>query len=493
MSRIATPLAFTAIAVGAPLLSGCYIAAAKSEDTPSCLDPGCEPNPQSPGAAGGGGALDHCAGAAGDGAPAPGGAPAGADGGGGQIAGPLAPLPRAPSPPAGCPAVSVSRFKELMIVDPLVTGDPRAADDSSYRPWSFRERLEALVPGAPEAAGAIAEAWVAQWASLTDVPISTAPGAARVPVDPRPAADEVLRCPWLRQSPDNLCDASCASCRSRRVSLARSPFRLLAIVNRVDQATGGACGASGGELRFVYGAADPDTLQVLPFTVIFEYEIALQPGETARDWIGAWHELGSLTPGTAAFAARLDAVVSAGLARAALRRVLTNEVAFGAADGLPWEMRQFVPTLTDSGTLRLVEVATAGTPRLTLAGSPDLGQWIDDNAAAVLAGTNPLPAAMLAATAPIPSADFGWRTTASAAGAAAAFNHNTCNGCHGGRTDPADVPFQHIAPPALSRYGSAAAPRLSRFLHAPGYDDELGRRERQVATALCTPCGQAAY
>src|SRR5206468_5436623 len=140
-----------------------------------------------------------------------------------------------------------------------------------------------------------------------------------------------------------------------------------------------------------------------PFTVIFEYTIALAPGETLRDWAAAWRDLDVRfpAPGTSDYNAALDVVVGKGLARATLRRVLTNEVAFGTADGLPWEMRQFVPALTDAGAMRLLEVAVSATPRLTLASSADLGKWIDENAAAVLAGDNPLPAAMLAASAPI--------------------------------------------------------------------------------------------
>ena len=279
------------------------------------------------------------------------------------------------------------------------------------------------------------------------MPVSVTPGATRVPIDPRPGAEDVLRCPWLRQSPENGCDATCAACRTRHVDLSRAPFRLLAIVNRTDLATSAACGTNGGELRFVYGAADPDTLRALPFTVIFEYGITLRLGETLRDWAAAWHQLGALAVGSAAYDARLDDVVSQALARATLRRVLTNENAFGAAGGLPWEMRQFVPALTDSGTVRLVGVAMSGTPRLTLAESPELGQWIDDNASAVLANDNRLPASMLAASAPIPSSDFAWRTTARNADAGAAFNRNTCNGCHGGRSSPMDVRFQHVAPP----------------------------------------------
>ena len=146
---------------------------------------------------------------------------------------------------------------------------------------------------------------------------------------------------------------------------------------------------------------------------------------------------------------------------------------------------------TDAGVVRLIEVATAQTPRLTIGASPELGQWIDDNAASVLAGDNLLDARFLSASAPLPTADFGWRTLARDPAVDAAFNHNTCNGCHGGRAAD-DVPFQHIAPAATDAdyYGAASGPaRISKYLHNPGHDDELGRRERAMAALLCGPCG----
>src|SRR5262249_50843294 len=143
-----------------------------------------------------------------------------------------------------------------------------------------------------------------------------------------------------------------------------------------------------------------------------------------------------------AFNDRLAAVVDQGLARATLRRVGTDDGAFGPPLGLPWEMRMFVPADTDAGVTRLLEVAVAQTPRLTLASSPDLGKWIDANASSVRAGDNKLDARFRASSAPIPSPDSAWHTPASDPAVNAAFNHNTCNGCHGGRAAD-DIPFQH--------------------------------------------------
>ena len=485
MSKLALSLAVTFTGIVFVVGSGCYLVVDKSNE-------GCggdctgttNPSPQ----ASGSGSYT--------GSPPTG---FGTGGTGGRASSPDDPLSTAVPPPSACPSVAVSRFNELMIIDPQVTNDARASNESLYRPWSFRARMEALVPSSADSAGAVAAAWLDQWSSLTSIPVSTDPEAINVSIQPRPAVNQVLLCPWLTQSASG-CDSSCANCANRNLELAVSPFRLLAIVNRADAAVTGsassaaACGAKGGELRFIYGAADPFSSSVLPLTVSFEYTVTLQPGETLRDWAAAWHALGAMTIGSSSFNAKLDTVIAEGLARATLGRVVTNEVAFGSSDGLPWEMRQFEPRLTDAGTIRLVEVAVNGTPRLTLASSADLGQWIDANSASVLGGQNPLPATMLAGSAPIPSVDFAWHTTATDSGAAAAFNQNTCNGCHGGRTDPTDVPFQHVAPPAaMTYYGSGAgaptAAHLSLFLHNPGHDDELGRREKLLASFLCTSCG----
>jgi len=397
-------------------------------------------------------------------------------------------LPPAPSVPAACPNVAVDRFRELMLIDPSVIGDSRAENGALDHPWSFRQRLEDLNAD-PAAAGPLADAWPDQWRSLADVPISTAEGAARIPITARPSVDAVLRCSWLHTTPDNGCDIGCGSCQGRKLDLVQAPFRLLAVANRIDLATAGACGADGGELRFVYGAVTPGTLASLPLTVIFEYHVTLHAGESLHDWAADWHALGATDPGPA-LAARLATVVEHGLARATLRRVLTNDGAFGPPLGLPWEMRQFVPAATDAGVTRLVEVAVAQTPRLTLMSSTDLGQWIDANASSVLAGDNKLDARFLASSAPIPSFDFAWHTAASDPAVNTAFNHNTCNGCHGGRTAD-DIPFQHVAGPVSNGYydpSGASSVRLSKVLHNPGHDDELAHRERGMAAVLCTRC-----
>jgi hypothetical protein len=406
----------------------------------------------------------------------------------GGIPGPDDALPHSDGGGIACPSPTVSRFKELLFVDPTVLADARASNGTADHSWSFQQRVEDLA-GGTDAAGALVEAWLAQWKTVTEVPVSTDPGAATIPITPRPAADSVLRCPLLHSSFSAGCNADCSSCESHVIDLSNGAFSLLAIANRLDLGNAGACGTDGGEMRFIYSATPPTSGMTLPFTVIFEYHVTLRPGETLHDWAAAWHQLAAFAPGPD-FNDRLAGVVAQGLARASLHRVLTNENAFGAPDGLPWEMRQFTPTLTDDGVTRLTEVAVDQTPRLTLGSSSALGQWIDQNATSVVAGDNKLDARFLAASAPIPTPAFAWQTMATDPTVNTAFNRNTCNGCHGGRGD-GDIPFQHVAPPAGGYYGpsTGAAVLLSHFLNNPGHDDELGRRERVMAGDLCAVCG----
>jgi hypothetical protein len=394
----------------------------------------------------------------------------------------------APSPPpASCRGGAVDRWKELLIVEASIIQSERARNESSEAPWSFRRRLEDLA-GLPAAAD-LAQRWLSHWRWVDSVAVLPGlPSAARVAITPRPSVDTVLLCPWLQLDPANACSGDCTSCYDRRLSLAQAPFRLIAVVNRQDLATGSACGRDGGELRFIYTAVNPRSGAPLPFTVSFEYRVALASTETRQRWAAGWRALGQLAFGPE-FAARLDRLVAEGLGQATLHRVQTNEVALGEPLGLPWELRQFVPVTGDRGGLSLEPIAASHTPRLSLDGTAELGRWLQQNAGAILAGDNLLPPDMLAGGAPVPRPDFRWQAPGADPAVLAAFNRNSCSGCHGG-AGPGELAFQHVAPPIGYYGGVAAGPaRVSRFLHQPsGAPDELGRRARLLQTAACEPC-----
>ncbi|HEX2163978.1 MAG TPA: hypothetical protein VHM02_08515, partial [Thermoanaerobaculia bacterium] len=134
---------------------------------------------------------------------------------------------------------------------------------------------------------------------------------------------------------------------AKRLDLRRAPFRLLAVVSRVDLATttggGGYSGsASGnfldaGELRFVFGvvlppgfssngyfavteigsgtpspyedlAGDTRTCRALAFSVIFEYKVPKCDCEDVRGWAQRLVDLANYAPGTLAYNSRLAAL-----------------------------------------------------------------------------------------------------------------------------------------------------------------------------------------
>jgi hypothetical protein len=404
------------------------------------------------------------------------------------------PGPDAPVADPLCPGAAVERWKELLIVEPSVVQDGRARNEASAAPWSFRRRLEDLA-GVPAAAGDLAWTWLNSW--RWSYAVAAEPGrptAARVAVTPRPAVESALTCPWLRLSPGNACTPTCTSCNDRRLDLARAPFRLIALVNRLDLGQDdGACGRDGGQLRFIYTAVDPQTGAALPFTVIFEYQVSLPVGQDRRSLARAWRELGR-RPFGPTFNASLDTVVGRAMRAATLHRVQTNEVALGE----PWEMRQFVPLAPERGGVVLEPTAVAHTPRLSLDNTPELASYLEQNRLAILEGDNLLRPDMLAGSALLERPDFRWQAPGASPDVLDAFNANTCNGCHGGRTDDGDLPFQHVGLPpgpggssgSGAYYPASSGPaRVSRYLHDPsgGYD-ELGRRARQLEETACGRC-----
>jgi hypothetical protein len=363
-----------------------------------------------------------------------------------------------------CSGAKIDRFKELLIVDDTVMGDLRATN-AEDGPWSFRRQMERLA-GANVSDFTLA--WLATWRT----------------VEPRPAIDAALVCPWLRASPTNGCDKSCGYCNKRELDLARAPFELLAIVNRIDRRTG--CGPDAGEGRLVYFAVDPQTGAALPFTVIFEYDVSVTGEAGLRDWAARWHALGALPFGEE-YRAALQELTDAFALPSALHRVRTNEVALGAAASLPWEMREFALSLVAGQPPALGPVLVTGTPPLAMNGTPDLATFIGGHADAIRAGDNPLPDPARATTAPVPSASFRWDAPGAAPDLRRAFSINTCSGCHAGERDPDPLSFQHLAP-GDGYYGAGSGTRVSRFLHDPPNTDELSRREDSLRAAACSPC-----
>jgi hypothetical protein len=257
-----------------------------------------------------------------------------------------------------CPARAAVKGKdifperELLITAPSVVDSPTAQYPEA---WSFGGLIERLV-GKDDAPGCVRE-WLETWTKKQKVNSHD--------VAPRPAIVEKLIAPWQKRD-----GYDPKSDKPWEPKLAHAPFRLLAIVNRIDlcapavagsmkevqdswkahgrekefnklmlgaagQATtvggygfsGGPGGnvrqgtpkqggvieiqiseaRSAGEGRLVFGAVD-DAGQPLEggFTVIFEYLLTASNTADVREWANRWHELGNYDVANHGYAVALE-------------------------------------------------------------------------------------------------------------------------------------------------------------------------------------------
>jgi hypothetical protein len=333
---------------------------------------------------------------------------------------------------------------------------------------------------------------------------------------------------------------------SGELDLDLAPFRLSAIVNRIDlgATVDGPSGYGGGsttqpldagELRFVFGVQDVDTCNMLSFSVIFEYGVPITGCRGVRDWALEWTKLND--PGFAprfseAWLAQLESmtesVVRAGAAPAkgngnALNQIRTNEIALAS----PWELREFVLGDEDP-VLDVTTPANGALQPHTVAMTPDDGVFtpsphpttdafvLDDVLDSVPALVPTLPddcSASYAVPGQLAGAPFRggnaftlppthWEadvdpTDNREACARHQFSLNTCNGCHFGDTDTF---FLHVDPTVMPA-------ALSNFLTGGGgggvwsvpdpqfgtpswtFADLKRRFDRLYDIALCTSCG----
>ncbi|MCY1054753.1 hypothetical protein [Nannocystis sp. SCPEA4] len=285
----------------------------------------------------------------------------------------------------------------LMITDPSVvrdfkrTYDPCTGDGDAMGPWGFGHLFTEL---ANQSATGIdpadlVEDWLASW--LTP----QLPGSASVPVAARPMMQQLID-DWRNVSGGGALD------------LKQAPFRLLAIVNRIDLARrgkggGGYGGGIGGDFldagegRFVFGLVLPDGYKIegynkpgvldektncmlTPFTVIFEYKIDRPGCEKVRDWAQQWRALDTLPFGStynAALQDITDQFTAAGVSPdrgngSALGQLRTNDFLMT----FPWQMREHQLPVP-SGFLTPHQVAD--TVDLFHDGTNSLGTWIATN------------------------------------------------------------------------------------------------------------------
>ncbi len=192
---------------------------------------------------------------------------------------------------------------------------------------------------------------------------------------------------------------------SATLNMNQLPFRLLAIVNRIDLAKTSLYGISNnpGEIRFVFGLVDPNSAScssgnlgsTREMTVIFEYGDVNGACTALKSRANEWIDLSSLVIGTPAYNAALqnitDDVTLPNAAPSkpngsALNQLRSNEIALS----FPWQLREFV---INPGTSNLVSATIKQTPDPALFrfGSAVTASYMEQNADDILCETHAVP------------------------------------------------------------------------------------------------------
>ncbi|WP_225414129.1 hypothetical protein [Stigmatella hybrida] len=218
--------------------------------------------------------------------------------------------------------------------------------------------------------------------------------------------EKIVR-PWRRASgcAETGTPTDCA------LDFSKAPFRLLAIVNRIDLAGPSDFynpnSASPGEARFVFGMLDQNGNK-LDATVILEYK--LTPVHTTFTWAQKWHDLAASGPvGSAAYNAALEQITNKITARgafpgarngSAIGQVRTDEIAFDPnvlASKRVWELREQRLLDCSAGNLRcwLTPDTVKQTPDHTKNKSAALDSFFVNNASAIASETHVVPSTLL--------------------------------------------------------------------------------------------------
>ena len=279
------------------------------------------------------------------------------------------------------------------------------------------------------------------------------------PVTPRSDVKNLLIKPWM--TADGQADVPI---EEWIVNLDNAPFKLLAVVNRMDliQIEEDSIKNSG-EGRFVFCAIGPNK-RLLPFTIIFEYQLPILDTAQIYPLASKWHALGERETFDSSYIAQLIEITEAFVGKNvmpnkpngnALNQIRTNEVAMS----FPWELREFN---IDARQGIFKEVTRKMTPDISLNGSPLLSKFVQEHKIAIDSGNFTIPLTydgqpFLGGSCPTNTSSFQWNIPGVNRETVKKFSIKTCNGCHAGDTG---TPFTHIGP--SSSFSKPA--RLSSFL-----------------------------
>jgi len=360
------------------------------------------------------------------------------------------------------PPSAVDPSRELFITDLSVVQDPTRTFDicnNSGNPngaWTFKTLMTNMAnqPLTGQDPALFVESWVRSWQVSHTINSFAVPARANIG-------------PLVLNSWPRLADG--------RLNLDRSPFRLLAIVNRVDlrgNPVYGGSGGNAGEGRLVFGVVNRNAnggCSQTQFTVIFEYGVPISGCSAVQQYAQQWVNLGA-TPFGATFNTRLQQItdrfttMNAAPGRpnnSALNQLRTNEIALAS----PWELREFV---LPRGNGPLTIVSTQDTAhRATFQNSATVANYMNSAVRPVPLSWLGVP--FLTGSSLNPSiADFAaWNGP----GASNAGRHDvslrSCDGCHGSEARANGNPF--VAFPTPETNFVHITPRL------PGQQSQLSK------------------
>ena len=404
------------------------------------------------------------------------------------------------------PARSLVITNVKVVEDPTRTFNPCTNAGAPLGPWTFGYLMQQMAnqPRTGIAPSTFVRQWLDKWmADQTTANGWTAPK--------RQLIKQLVIDPWQAASGG----------AGMPLDLRKAPFRLLAIVNRVDLRSNSAYGGgSAGEGRFVFGVLDmrqtggidPYTgrprVACAPtqFTVIFEYGID-RTGCAIRDWGRQWAKLSSLPLGSAAYNAALQAITDqftkADAAPrkpngSALNQLRTNEIAIAnPAPDNTWQMREFRLPPPFDGLLQELNVKL--TPDETRRNTDLTANYVNADTPNILLQQHDVPLFWLGQKflgnhSNVPFGTF-WNNGPTVAivnrQARHLFSLNTCSACHSGETNTV---FTHIKP---APFGTPAG--LSGFMTGINVTDpadgaptrnfnEFKRRALDLDKLVNSPC-----
>jgi hypothetical protein len=376
---------------------------------------------------------------------------------------------RASVEPWGDPA-NISAEHSLLIRDlGVVENRSRTSwrcGEPSMGKWSFGYLMEQMAntPATGVTGSQFAMAWLQHWASPQSVNGWT--------VNARTLVNSKIIDPWLA-----------VSAKPGTLDLAKAPFKLLAIVNRMDLRNQAAYGgSSAGELRFVFThTGDCDDQSADPFNVILEFGVTGGKCSVLKGLAQQWKALDAHVVGSPQYNAALEAITEQVVAAnagglkpngSALNQLRTNENRLDdTGGGLDWQLREF---RIDPTTHLLVQVPTTQTPdRLSNFGSTSFVDYVNAHAPGIDLDDYTVPLTYPTAADPFragAAANFvGMFWDGSPAhpivdrGARHKVSLNTCNACHARETHAV---FTHVG---RASFGHEAP--LSGFLTGIWVDD----------------------